>query len=256
MYIRMQKQPAERVTAKTNSPGTRSIKRYPMKFSLLAIFSVLLLSHPAFSQDSIFKTSGEVIQAKILEVSPSEIKYKKFNFLDGPTYIESRSGIDYVIYSNGLKEKMLVTAAPPKPAPADGGGSDYYDPNTQKSLHVDKMQPYGAAKYRFEGRKIGEREMQSVLMKTQDRQIVQLVQNSKDAHKLQYIGFAAFPLGIASIYVLGNSVGSYGRVSSGAVAGGLLLLGGSIACPIISGVFKHKRIVYNRKAVELYNQRY
>lgn len=204
------------------------------------------------------KTNGEVIQAKITEVGPAEIKYKKFNFQDGPTYVENRSDIRYLKYSNGITEQMSSSkpaAAAPAKAPNAGTTTDYYDPNEQKALHVDKMQPYGS-KYKYQGRRIGENEMHRILMKTQDREIVPLIQASKDAHKLQFVGFAAIPLGIAALYVLETGAAAKGRLSTGTVTGSLLLLGGAIACPIISGVYKHKRNASNRKAVELYNQKY
>lgn len=204
------------------------------------------------------KINGEVIQAKITEVGPAEIKYKKFNFQDGPTYVENRADIRYLKYSNGITEQISsskpIAAAPVKANP--GTTTDYYDPNEQKALHVDKMQPYGS-RYKYQGRKIGENEMHRILMKTQDREIVPLIQASKDAHILQFVGFGAIPLGIAALYVLeAGAISGSGRLSTGAVTGSLLLLGGAIACPIISGIYKHKRTASNRKAVELYNQKY
>ncbi|MCW3070940.1 MAG: hypothetical protein JWO44_830 [Bacteroidetes bacterium] len=229
-----------------------------MRHALLFIITAFFISHVAFAQDTIMKTNGEVIQAKITEVGPLEIKYKKFSFQDGPTYVENRSEISYIKYSNGIKEQIssTTTAVPVRISDA-GTSTDYYDPNVQKELHVDKMQPYGAVKYKYQGRKIGENEMQRILMKTQDRQIVPLIQGAKDAHKLQFLGFAAIPLGIGALFVLeAGAINNNGRLSTGTVTGSLLLVGGAIACPIISGVFKHKRTTYNRKAVELYNQKY
>lgn len=117
------------------------------------------------------------------------------------------------------------------------------------------MEPYGQ-RYKYEGRKIGEREMQRVLMSTKDKQIIGLVQSAKDANKMQYIGFAAFPLGIASIAFLGSAANSNGTVNSGKLAASAIFLCGAIACPIISGMYKRKRTTSNKKAVQLYNEKY
>jgi hypothetical protein len=220
-------------------------------FFILLVFLFSFSSY-GFAQDTIMKNNGEMVQAKIIEISPTEIKYKKFNFIDGPTYIENKSGIKYVIFSNGLKEQFSVQETLPQPqAPIN---LDYYDPKALKESHVNKMEPWGA-KYKYAGRKIGENEMQKILMKTQDRDIVPLIQTARDAHKLQFLGFAAIPLGIASVYLLGSSVSGTG-LNSGALAGSAICLAGAIACPIVSGIYKHKRTTSNRKAVEIYNQKY
>lgn len=194
-----------------------------------------------------------MIEAKIIEITPSEIKYKKFSFQDGPTYVESKSEIQYIKYSTGLKEQF--SEEKPKPQEQPTATADYYNPGETFTPRKSKMEPYGA-KYKYQGRRIGEREMHETLMKTQDRQIISYVQKSKEAHALSFVGFGAFPLGIAAIYFLGNSVNSNLTLNTGNFATSVLCLGGAIACPIISGVYKHKRKSYNRQAVELYNQKY
>ena len=59
-----------------------------------------------FSQDTIIRRSSEVIIAKILEISPTEIRYKKFEFQDGPTYIEIKARVKKIHYANGVKEEF------------------------------------------------------------------------------------------------------------------------------------------------------
>ena len=56
------------------------------------------------AQDIITKQNGDDIEAKVLEILDSEIKYKKFNFLDGPTYTEKKSEILLIRYENGSKD--------------------------------------------------------------------------------------------------------------------------------------------------------
>jgi hypothetical protein len=215
------------------------------------------------------KVSGNTVLAKILEISPNEIKYKKFDFQDGPTYVENKSSIRYVRFSNGLKEEFqapapvketgpsvtVIDKSVPSTEPASSG--DYYDPNAGRSTYQSqgKMQPVGV-KYLYQGRKIGEREMQNVLMRTQDKEIVMNIQNAKDAHKLQYIGFAAIPLGIGSLIALASSVNAAGNVNEGYLAASGVMLVAAIACPIASGIFKGKRNSSNRTAVKLYNEKY
>jgi len=71
-----------------------------------AAFSYLILFFTTnlFCQDIIIKKDSTRIDVKLLEVSPAEIKYKLFNYQDGPDVIINKSDIAYVIYSNGVKE--------------------------------------------------------------------------------------------------------------------------------------------------------
>lgn len=65
-------------------------------------FVVFLMANLAiFAQDVIITTDAKKIDAKILEVSKSEIKYKESDNLDGPLFILATSDINSIIYSNG-----------------------------------------------------------------------------------------------------------------------------------------------------------
>lgn len=75
-----------------------------MKYSFLYLVILLSLISKGFSQDIIIKTDSSKIEAKILEVRATEIKYKIFNFQDGPLYVVSKNDIAYVVYANGVKE--------------------------------------------------------------------------------------------------------------------------------------------------------
>ena|SRR5258706_131157 len=66
-------------------------------FSLAFIFGVIM----CFSQDIITMKTGEDILAKISEIGPTEIKYKKFDNLDGPLYTLLKSEILMIRYENG-----------------------------------------------------------------------------------------------------------------------------------------------------------
>ncbi|MDF2436115.1 MAG: hypothetical protein K0Q95_491 [Bacteroidota bacterium] len=223
-----------------------------------ALVFLCLLVNISFAQDTIIKKNNDMIQAKIIEISSTQIKYKKFNFQDGPTYIEAKSDIASIKFSNGIKEIFNNPVIHTEPAATNStatAAGDYYDPNAGRVVSRVKMEPYGA-RYKYNGRKIGEREMQEVLLKTNDKEIIQKIQSAREAKHLQYIGFAAFPLGIASFATLLGGTNQYGQVNDGALTGSFLLLGAAIACPVLSGVFKHKRTVGNKKAVELYNERY
>ncbi len=211
----------------------------------------------ANAQDTIVKSNGDKICAKITEVSITEIKYKKFDFQDGPTFIESKSNIQLIKYSNGSEEKIdpQQTANTVKPVEST---TDYYvgpveHPNNKISRQGNRFQ--------YQGEVINERAMQDVLYKSNDKQIILLAGSAKDAKNFQYIGFGAIPFGVGALYFLTKSMASSITYNNrGANSGDLTLSAiccmGAISCPIASGYFKHKRTISNREAIKLYNAKY
>ena len=70
----------------------------------LLMFLFLLCSVSASAQDVIVKKDGSTILSKVLEVGQNEIKYKKHDNLDGPTYTISKSELQAINYQNGAKD--------------------------------------------------------------------------------------------------------------------------------------------------------
>jgi len=70
----------------------------------ILILSFLILTTYLYSQDTIQTTSGKEIIAKVTEVSSKEIKFKKYNNLDGPTYNLNKNEIISIVYLNGETE--------------------------------------------------------------------------------------------------------------------------------------------------------
>jgi len=75
-----------------------------MKKLILSLAATILTSTFCFSQDIITKKSGEDIQAKVLEVTNTEIKYKKFENQTGPIYTISTTELLMIRYENGSKD--------------------------------------------------------------------------------------------------------------------------------------------------------
>lgn len=71
----------------------------------LFILSVcLLLGNILSAQDIITKNDGTDIKAKVTEVEQSQVKYKKYSNLEGPTYTISLSDVLMITYENGERE--------------------------------------------------------------------------------------------------------------------------------------------------------
>lgn len=72
-----------------------------MKKFILSLALVLAASLGALAQDIIILRNSEKIEAKIVEISSTEIAYKKADYVDGPTFRLDISEVSSVIYANG-----------------------------------------------------------------------------------------------------------------------------------------------------------
>ena len=80
-----------------------------MKKKLFVLIMLLLSLGSLMAQDVITTKSGQEIQAKILEITSNEIKYKRFDYQDGPTYILNKSEVLMITYPNGESEAFSNT---------------------------------------------------------------------------------------------------------------------------------------------------
>lgn len=71
-----------------------------MKKNLLLLLT-LLIGLTTSAQDLIITKDAKRIEAKIQEVSNKEIKYKKFAYQEGPTFIIETNEINSVLFENG-----------------------------------------------------------------------------------------------------------------------------------------------------------
>ncbi len=53
------------------------------------------------AQDKIYRKNGKVVEAKIIEVGASEVKYKNFTEADGPVYVLETDRIKKIVFSDG-----------------------------------------------------------------------------------------------------------------------------------------------------------
>lgn len=79
-----------------------------MNLRFLSAIIILFFPFKLFCQDIIIKKDSSKIEVKLLEIKPNEIKYKVFNYQDGPTHIIHKNEVAYVIYSNGIHEVFKV----------------------------------------------------------------------------------------------------------------------------------------------------
>jgi hypothetical protein len=97
------------------------------RFCLLTLVCLLKTGS---AQDQLFKKDNSKVLVKITEINPSEIKYKLFNNLSGPTYVEDKNNVSLIIYENGQHE--VISVAPPANAAIDNGYGGF-DPGTSRA---------------------------------------------------------------------------------------------------------------------------
>ena len=211
-----------------------------MKLKLLFAIVFLCVANISFSQDTIVKRNNTVILVKILEITPSEVKYKRQDMLDGPVYTELKNDITMVKYANGLKEEFAF-----QPVPKTETGGYVIQP-----YNDNKISQRGHSVY-YMNRRIGNRELLSLLHNSPNKDVFNLQLKSEHYKHLSNLGFIAIPLGAVAI---------------GTAFVGLLMMdddflkvaGGSalVAIPFVvsNGVNVHKSARYRQDAINAFNK--
>lgn len=183
----------------------------------------LVFSLNTYAQDTLVLRNGNKVLSKVLEIGTTEVSYKIWSNINGPTYKVSRNDISYIKYNNQTIETFEQIAGIPSEIEVRRGG-------------------FGPSFWQ-DGRKVRLSELRNILK-----------QNNPDAFRkyrngegLAVIGaiFAGAGAGLA----IGNAINVYyGNDMDwtiNAVASGAVLVG------LIFGGAENKKYI---EAVEIYNQ--
>ena len=72
----------------------------------------LAISNSILAQDIIKLKSGEDLKTKVIEIGTTEIKYKKIDNLDGPTYTVTKAEVVEIKYKNGTVDDFSYFSTP------------------------------------------------------------------------------------------------------------------------------------------------
>lgn len=75
-----------------------------MKKIIITALSAIIAISNCFPQDIITNKSGDDIQAKVTEITTTEIKYKKYDNQNGPIFTLLKSDVLMIRYENGSKD--------------------------------------------------------------------------------------------------------------------------------------------------------
>jgi hypothetical protein len=88
--------------------------------------------------DVLILKSGAEIETKVIEINDKEIKYKKCNYLEGPTIVINKAEVFMIKYANGTKE--MISEAPGTKTEEPG---DYVNTNPKPIEKEKKMERLG-----------------------------------------------------------------------------------------------------------------
>ena len=100
----------------------------------LTMMAALLYIVSASAQDIILKRDASEIEAKVLEISDTELRYKSWTDIEGPTRIINVSEIFWIKYSDGSKELFNVVAE--EKGSTSSGVDEYPYPKVSRAYSV------------------------------------------------------------------------------------------------------------------------
>lgn len=224
----------------------------------LTLIAFLIMAINSWGQDTIYLRSDQRIACKILEVSPTEVKYKKAELSDGPLYIENKSAILQIKYSNGFID--VFPQISPLPITKENNQKEQ---NTGGKKYLDLATIQGERTiYLYDGRPMGERDMHDLLLSLKNPKITEEVNLATRSQKFSYIGFLTIPFGVAGAVCGVNALGvgtfspyhdnarkEYATLSAVLFSAAAFSLGTTI-------YFDTKSRNANRNAIRLYRQTY
>ncbi len=94
----------------------------------------------SFGQDKVYFTDGTVLKAKVSLIDLQEIRFKKYNNLQGPDYVLKKYRIKRIEYENGTIDYFEET--PPDTAKTEDGYQDeYYTDNHYEVANKEPEEP-------------------------------------------------------------------------------------------------------------------
>lgn len=222
----------------------------------LICFTLLIFNSIVYAQDTIYKRTGEIIIAKIIEINIQDISYKRADLMDGPLFVSNKNDIQKITYANGITDTFEIIKVEEKQRPV------YHYPlyfvltnNNEIKTSVRR------GIYLYQSQTISERNVMYLVANKnqvwQNKTIDYHLSEYKKNKTLQYaIGFggAAF----CGATLMGclfstevNTTASDNVINASIAFADVSLF---IASQVISASFKFKAIKHSDKLVELHNQ--
>ena len=109
---------------------------------VLTLMVALLTAFNLFASDIIVTRDARRIEAKILEVSSAEVKYKEIGNLEGPTFVLTSAEINTIIYENGTVKIYEQPAQQPQAQQSANNYAAAQSTPVPNGLQIDKRDDY------------------------------------------------------------------------------------------------------------------
>lgn len=205
------------------------------------------------AQDSIYKRSGEIVPAKVLEINTKEVSYKRADLLDGPLFVINKNEIKKIKYVTGTIDSFKIVIAEPKIIISN---------NALGNQFKSQLISYGPRRgvYRYQNHNISDRRVFAIVqeknMVWNDPNINYLIKSSKKNKSLQYLtgnlGVVIGGIGLFGCLVataVNSSTNDNIITAAVAITSAAVIVTGQV----VSFSFKLKRIKQADQVVELNN---
>ncbi|MES2761760.1 MAG: hypothetical protein V4677_06120 [Bacteroidota bacterium] len=223
-----------------------------MKNHLIILFFLTQLLTRA--QDTIYKRNGEVIPAKVMEITPKEITYKRFDMQDGPLFINDKNEIKKIKYNTGSIDSFaVVISRPPQKAYI------HSSKNYSRDIPNDQItKSYKRGLYHYQGHRLSDRNVlflateKNAVWKNKDLDLA--ITDSHRNRALQYtIGYGGVILGGGSLIASAVFEEAF-ETNTASIIVGTLGVGIFVSSQVISFRYKLHRIKHADKVAEIFNQ--
>lgn len=151
------------------------------------IFSFLFAFNFLHAQDTLVKQSGDTLAVILLEVNPENLRYKRFDYQNGPTFTVFKQEIKFVIYANGKRETFEHPVFPLR---------------LKQSSDVDLSIQTSGKYFFYKDIRIAEADMLAIVSKQKDKKLDEMVRKVNDLRFLQHAtGLVSIPLFVSGFFI-------------------------------------------------------
>jgi hypothetical protein len=190
----------------------------------------------------------------VMEISSTEIKYKKADNMDGPDYVTDKNDVRSIRFKNGSVDSFPEIKPWLKPIKRDQERTEKIPfENYTKKFKIETSGKY----YFMDNKTYSESDILSIIKNEKNSSISEHIHKARVAHVLQPVCFIGMPAVTAGFIMLADSQGTFFTPQNTKVQNnGIALISVGAACLVSAIILKVYRHVHTKRAVELYNQEY
>ncbi len=233
--------------------------------NLLALACCILACY-LNAQDLLLKTNGDTLIVKVVEVGTNAVSFKKFNYLDGPVFVENRENIFLIRFHNGDVQQFNTKA--PVTVKSDtlrknNTGANNSNPTDNSSVKQEEKKNKIERlenKYYINGNKANQKDVNRMLASAKNPAIPLALKGAKGMKTAQTIlkitsyptTIVGGPLSLLKVIDLWNDV-QRGRTTSKSYTNAIFSVLPTMAFPITTKILKKKSDKMYDKIIDMYN---